>query len=84
VVVPLLRARIEESRERAGLWIKRSDVRTFVLVTVKALISEILQLRFAPMLLGDHVIDLVAGKVSFFRQVTILAVCLGALPYLGS
>lgn len=74
VTAPLLPARIEQSRQAFGDWIKTGNVRAFVAVAVEASQGQIAENGFAAVLSREDVIDGEGDSgIKFLSHLTILA-----------
>jgi hypothetical protein len=75
VGAPLVRARVEELNNFTGTRINRTEIGSFVTVTVKARVSKVLRRRLPTMFPGPDVTDFMRVGIEFLavRLLTILA-----------
>ena len=84
VIVPLLRAGIEELSDLAGLWIKRREISPFMTIAIQTSVGEIVQVCLTAVLPRNDMIDFMEGPASVLRKVTVLAPPSGALSDFGA
>src|SRR3972149_3259629 len=78
MVCPLLRARVEQRRDRPGLRIDRSEIATLVAIALKAGEGQVVQSGLTTVLDSDDMIDFVWVKANL-RLVAVFAPSPGAL-----